>query len=75
MKFMYRRRIHGDNGFVTCVLLGAVRYLRENVYHVPADKCTIEWYVPEIRYDEVVGSSQMAIRGDRNGDCLNIIKV
>lgn len=75
LKFMYRRRIHGDIGFMACVLLGAVRYLRENVYHVPADKCKIEWYIPEDRYDEVVGSAQMAIRGDRNGDSLNIIKI
>lgn len=76
LKFMYRRRIHAnDIGFTAWVLLGAVRYLRENVYRVPAEKCTIEWYVPELRYDEVVGSAQLAVSGDRNGDCLTIIKI
>jgi len=75
MKFMYRRRIHGDISFTAWVLLGGVRYLREHVYHIAVENCSIEWYVPEDRYDEVVGCAQSAVQGDRNGDRLHIIKI
>jgi hypothetical protein len=75
MKFMYRRRIHGDVEFTAWVLLGAVRYLCENRYHIPVEACSIEWYVPETRYDEVVGKSQSAIREVRNGERMHIVKI